>query len=95
MLSSGSRGGGGGLGPPPPFPPPPNYSILCMGVLGDNTISTAVHQVVNYVQVRVFHRWQRAWQDHLKRLNSKYTDSPSLFSTTFRDWARRNRRLSV
>ena len=63
-----------------------------MGVLGDNTISTAVQQVVNYVHVRVFHR---AWQDHLKRLNSKYTDSPSLFSSTFRDWARRNRRLSV
>ena len=56
-----------------------------MGVLGDNTINTAVHQVVNFVHVRVFHRWQRAWQDHLKRLNSKYTDSPSLFSTTFRD----------
>ena len=84
--SSGSRGEGGGGGYSPPSPLILKiHSILCMGVLGDNTIGTAVHQVVNYMHVRVFHRWQRAWQDHLKRLNSKYTDSPSLFSTTFRD----------
>ena len=45
-------GARGGYSPPPP---PPRtlkiHSILCMGVLGDNTISTAVHQVVNYVHV--------------------------------------------
>ena len=88
----GAWGGGGAIAPPSPLKLK-LHSILCMGVLGDTTISTAVHQVVTYGHV--FHRWQRAWQDHLKRLNSKYTDSPSLFSTTFRVWARRNRRLSV
>ena len=54
----GGGGGGGGYSPPPPPPPEIKkiHSILCIGVLGDNTISAAVHQAVNYVHVRVFHR---------------------------------------
>ena len=45
---------GGAIAPPSPLKLK-IHSILCMGVLDDNTISTAVHQVVNYVQGRVFH----------------------------------------
>ena len=47
----GGGGGGGAIAPPPP---PPSYKYTLHGCLGDNTISTAVHQVVNYVHVRVF-----------------------------------------
>ena len=46
FYSSGSRGGGGGGAIPPSPLKLKIHSILCMGVLGDNTICIAIHMQV-------------------------------------------------